>query len=176
MIRNAPSARPRKSLLALFGMVILVAVFLTACGGSDAPEANPPQVDNPGTENETAANPASEESGSDAGEPDDPADDPAVDQSATGDVSFSADVHPILESRCLTCHGGDQIKAGLVMFTYEDLMAGSENGAVIIPGDVENSLLAELIISKKMPKKGPKLNPTQTQTILDWIAQGAQNN
>jgi hypothetical protein len=55
-------------------------------------------------------------------------------------------------------------------------MAGSENGAVIVPGDVENSLLAELIIEQEMPKKGPKLNPVQTQTILNWIAQGAQNN
>jgi len=55
-------------------------------------------------------------------------------------------------------------------------MAGSENGAVVIPGDADNSLLAEQVVSQEMPKRGPKLTPPQVQTILDWINQGALDN
>ena len=93
-----------------------------------------------------------------------------------GEVSFTNDVMPIIQSRCVNCHGGDRIEEGLVFFTYEDIMAGSDNGAVIVPGDVEGSLLVELVASKEMPKRGPKLTPPQVQLISDWVAAGAPNN
>ena len=98
---------------------------------------------------------------------------PAV-QGAT--VSFATDVFPIIQSRCINCHGGDRTEEGLVMLTYADLMAGSDNGPVITPGDAVNSLLAELVSTQKMPKRGPKLTPPQVQVIIDWINQGASNN
>ena len=97
-------------------------------------------------------------------------------EAPAGEVSFANDVMPIVQSRCINCNGGDRIEEGLVFFTYEDVMAGSDNGPVVIPGDVENSLLVELVASKEMPKRGPKLTPPQVQLITDWVAAGAQNN
>ena len=94
----------------------------------------------------------------------------------TATVSFSADVLPILQSRCFNCHGGNEVEEGLNMTTFAGLMAGSENGPVIVPGDSANSLLAELVISQEMPKRGPKLTPPQVQIIVDWINQGALEN
>jgi hypothetical protein len=91
-------------------------------------------------------------------------------------VSFTNDVMPIIQSRCINCHGGDRTEEGLVMRTYEELMAGSENGQVIVPGDVVNSLLVELVTTQKMPKRGPKLTPSQVQLITEWVAAGAPNN
>ena len=91
-------------------------------------------------------------------------------------VSFVNDVMPIIQGRCVKCHGGDRIEEGLLMRTYEEIMAGSENGPVIVPGDVGNSKLVELITSQKMPKRGPKLTPPQVQLITDWVAAGALNN
>jgi mono/diheme cytochrome c family protein len=91
-------------------------------------------------------------------------------------VSFANDVLPIIESRCVNCHGGDRIEEGLVMLSYNDLLAGSENGPVIVPGDPANSLLVELVTSQKMPKRGPKLTPPQVQIITEWVAAGAPNN
>jgi len=95
---------------------------------------------------------------------------------ANASVSFVNDVMPIIESRCVNCHGGQRTEEGLVMRSYEDMMAGSDNGPVIVPGDVANSLLVELIAAQKMPKKGPKLTPPQVQIITDWVAAGALNN
>jgi hypothetical protein len=91
-------------------------------------------------------------------------------------ISFVNDVMPILRSRCWNCHGGDRTEEGLNLITYDNLMAGSENGPVIVPGDADNSLLAEQVVSQEMPKRGPKLTPLQVQIILDWINQGALNN
>ena len=62
------------------------------------------------------------------------------------------------------------------MRSYEEILAGSDNGPVIVPGDVENSLLVELVASKEMPKSGPKLTPPQVQIITNWVAAGAPNN
>ena len=62
------------------------------------------------------------------------------------------------------------------MKTYADLMAGSNNGPVILAGNAGNSLLVELIATQKMPKKGPKLTREQIQLIVDWVNQGALDN
>jgi hypothetical protein len=62
------------------------------------------------------------------------------------------------------------------MRTYAEIMAGSENGPVIAPGDPGNSLLVELVATQEMPKRGPKLTPPQVQIITEWVAAGAPNN
>ena len=62
------------------------------------------------------------------------------------------------------------------MLTYADIMAGSNNGPVVVPGDAEHSLMAELVATQKMPKRGPRLTPPQVQLIMDWINQGALDN
>ena len=95
---------------------------------------------------------------------------------ASSSVSFTNDVLPILESRCINCHGGNKIEEGLSLRTYGDMMIGSENGPVIVAGYAVNSLLADLVTKQKMPKRGPKLTPPQVQLIVNWINQGAQDN
>jgi hypothetical protein len=52
-------------------------------------------------------------------------------QSTENLVSFSNDVLPIIESRCLNCHGGERREEGLNMTSYAGLLAGSVNGATI---------------------------------------------
>ena len=106
---------------------------------------------------------------------------PATSSSSTGtsvtaNVSFSKDVMPILQSRCISCHGGGQSNRGLSFDTYDTLMAGSNNGLVIVPGDPNNSRLIQLVQSGTMPKRGPKLTPDQIQILIDWILAGALNN
>ena len=91
-------------------------------------------------------------------------------------VSFANDVLPIIQSRCINCHGGDRTEKGLVLKTYTDLMSGSENGPVVTPGDAADSTLVELVTNQKMPKRGPKLTPPQVQLIAEWVNQGALNN
>jgi len=92
------------------------------------------------------------------------------------EVSYSHDIQPILESRCGNCHFGEFTSAELHMDSYESLMAGSENGPVIIAGNANKSLLVKKISTGAMPKRGPQLTPAQIQIIRDWINAGAQDN
>ena len=92
------------------------------------------------------------------------------------EVSYTSNVRPILESRCAKCHMGEFVSEGLDMNTYESLMAGSQNGPVIAPGDADDSLLIQKVVEGTMPKRGPRLTPVQIQTLTDWINAGAPNN
>jgi mono/diheme cytochrome c family protein len=101
---------------------------------------------------------------------------PATEAPAAGGASFANDVMPILANSCQDCHGGKQTKAGLDLKSYDSLMAGSFDGAVILAGNSAESLLVQLVVEGKMPKRGDKLTPEQIQTISDWIDAGALNN
>jgi mono/diheme cytochrome c family protein len=93
-----------------------------------------------------------------------------------GAVSYSRDVQSIFNQICVKCHGGDETKEGLSLKSYADVMAGSNNGPVITPGDAANSFLIQQVVNGKMPKQGPRLLPAQIRTLSDWVAAGALNN
>lgn len=88
-------------------------------------------------------------------------------------ISFRNNVQPIFAARCVACHGGTN---GLFLDTYDNVMKGGVNGAVVIPGNVYNSRLAYYVYSGYMPFRNTPLTSTEIQTILDWIASGAPNN
>jgi mono/diheme cytochrome c family protein len=151
---------------------LLASIILGACGNqapAEPADASPPQSSDPEPAPATEVLPESK-----TGETEEPAEDSA--DTPAGEVSFANDVLPIIESRCVKCHGGDRIEEGLLMRTYDEILAGSDNGAILVPGDVEGSLLVELVATKEMPKRGPKLTPPQVQLISDWVAAGAPNN
>jgi len=91
-------------------------------------------------------------------------------------ASFAGDVLPVLERRCLQCHGGERVENGFSTQSHETLLEGSWNGAVIVPGDAEGSYLVDLIVSGEMPKRGPRLLPAEIEKITAWIEAGAPKN
>jgi hypothetical protein len=91
-------------------------------------------------------------------------------------VSFSADVLPLLESRCARCHGTGRAEAGLSLTSYADLVAGSRSGPVIVADDASASLLVELIVSGAMPRRGPQMLPSEIEIISAWVDAGALDN
>ncbi|MBK9927592.1 MAG: hypothetical protein IPP66_20165 [Anaerolineales bacterium] len=156
--------------------LILIAGLISACGSqptaTQAPASQPTEApvvasEMPASPTETVATPAPTEEPTQA--PTEPASDAAT-------VSFANDIAPILTGRCVNCHGGDRVEEGLNLKSYADLMAGSDNGTVVTPGDADNSLLVELLATNKMPKRGPKLTPPQVQLVIDWVNQGALDN
>jgi hypothetical protein len=91
-------------------------------------------------------------------------------------VSFANNVLPIFEQHCTKCHGGNEPKEGLRLTSHAEVMAGSMNGSVIEPGDVENSYLIDQVVSGRMPKEGPKLTPAEIEIITAWVEAGAPDN
>jgi hypothetical protein len=67
-------------------------------------------------------------------------------------------------------------KGGFSMNTRESLIAGSEDGPVVKPGDAANSLLLEVILSddksERMPPKGPRIPADQVEILRQWIDGG----
>jgi hypothetical protein len=173
----------RKQMKSKLLIFILIAGLLTACGSqpTEAPAALPTEEPAPATLAPTDP-PAPTEAAATPSEV--PAEQPTVEPTAvptsgpvgSTTVSFSKDILPILKSRCQNCHGGDRIEEGLLIGSYGELMAGSANGPVIVPGDAQGSLLVELVSTLEMPKRGPKLTPPQIQLIVDWVNQGALDN
>ena len=89
-------------------------------------------------------------------------------------VSFNADVLPIFDQKCAACHGS---MGGWDAASYEAVMTTGDNAPVVIPGDDENSLLAQKILGTHtegdiMPPGG-KMPDSMINPILNWIHSGA---
>jgi len=168
------SPNNRKPFTVALLVALSAAIVLAACG---APAATQPAA---APTNSASPVPAATESP--ATVPAKPSAAPAeptavpTEPQASGSVSFSQDLVPIFEEFCIKCHGGEETEKGLDMKTHTALLAGSERGAVIVPGDADGSRLAQLILNGKMPKRGPKPSAEQIQLIINWINAGAQNN
>ena len=91
-------------------------------------------------------------------------------------VSFAKDVKPILDQKCVKCHGGEKTEAQLSYKTYEDLMKGSENGPVVKPGSAADSDFVKLVVNGKMPKRATQLPANEIKILTDWVNAGAPNN
>jgi mono/diheme cytochrome c family protein len=96
---------------------------------------------------------------------------------AEGEVSFSADVLPILDAKCNMCHG---TLGGWNGTTYRSVLDSGDNSPVLIPGDPVRSLLGQKLLGAQtqgtvMPPGG-KMDAADIQMILDWITAGALDN
>ena len=92
---------------------------------------------------------------------------------------FEATIRPTLDATCVACHNEQKRKAGLSLVDGESIMAGSENGEVVVAGDVANSELVRrlrlpLDDDDHMPPEG-KRQPSEAEiaAIETWIMDGA---
>ncbi len=107
-------------------------------------------------------------------------------------VSFSGDIQPLFDQICAICHsvGGFADIQGIDVKLTSDRSFGTTVNqpsvqdptlTVVVPGDLEGSLLFQKIstdnppVGSRMPLGG-RLNQGQIDLIRDWIEQGALNN
>ena len=98
---------------------------------------------------------------------------------ATGDekVSFVNDIAPTIVNLCTGCHGANNPEAGLSVVTFESLMRGSENGRVIIPGNLDGSKLWRLVGAgdqPRMPQGQARITREFHANLRVWIEEGAK--
>jgi YHS domain-containing protein/mono/diheme cytochrome c family protein len=104
-----------------------------------------------------------------------------TDQSATQPVltRFAAEVRPILETRCVSCHGPSKAKGGLRLDSPEQIEDGGMNGPILLAGDPSASeLIRRLHLpeddDERMPPPGKTpLTPQQIEILEAWIRDGA---
>lgn len=98
----------------------------------------------------------------------------------TGGNSFYAlHIHPVLDSKCESCHGSGSAKADLRVDSYDALMRGGKDGAVIVAGKPEASMLLSRVTLQPsdphfMPAEGrTPLTSEEVSWIRAWIRAGA---
>ena len=98
----------------------------------------------------------------------------AFDDDGKPTATFESSVKAVLQKRCAECHSGDEPDEGLRLTEANGIAAGSQSGAVIVPGNLDESLLWRRIESDSMPPEGSAdLTPDEKRIVRDWIKQGA---
>lgn len=90
---------------------------------------------------------------------------------------FEKDVLPIFTKYCFNCHGKSSPQLGLDLRSARLAMRGSQNGAVIVAGSPEKSLLWKKVSSREMPlaQFKLKLSDAELEIIRKWIEAGAHS-
>ena len=94
-------------------------------------------------------------------------------------VDYSTDVKPIINSKCITCHGGVKAKGGFSLLFREDALAKTESGKyAIVPGKPDESEMIRRINyndpEERMPYKHEPLSKEEISILTRWVRQGAK--
>jgi hypothetical protein len=88
---------------------------------------------------------------------------------------FEKNVRPVLAAKCQSCHGPKRQQGGLRLDSRAALLKGSDNGAVLVPGEANKSALIRVIRydgEVQMPPKG-KLPDKVIADLTEWVKLGA---
>ncbi len=92
-------------------------------------------------------------------------------------VSFVVDVAPLIDSKCLGCHGTNNPRAGLSLVNFAGWKKGGQAGPLLIPGSANQSLIIARLMAPEgqgqMPQRGGPLAREEIETIANWVNQGA---
>lgn len=105
----------------------------------------------------------------------------AAEDEAARPEFYAAKVKPIFEANCARCHGGMNHRGGLNLDTREGMLKGGHDGAVVVPGDPDRSLLVRLMrhqgpANDPMPMPPPpraKVADAEIEVVARWVKAGA---
>ena len=155
-------------------LLLALALSATACG-EENDDTNAPEGD---ADTDTDAD-ADADSDADA--------DADADADSDVQVSHAAEIQPIWDLHCSSCHGGGAPSSGLDLSgdAWDDLVgapSGQARMALVTPGDVGASYLAYKLRGTQadasgsgvqMPRGGAPLDEATLDLIETWIAEGA---
>ncbi|HLV85913.1 MAG TPA: c-type cytochrome domain-containing protein [Candidatus Sulfotelmatobacter sp.] len=102
----------------------------------------------------------------------------ASDAAYVGSV-YMQTIHPILDAKCVACHGSNKEQGGLRLDFYDLLMKGGSDGSVIAVRSPDQSLLLQRVTLSPsdrhfMPAEGrTPLSPTEIAALRAWVLAGA---
>ncbi len=92
-------------------------------------------------------------------------------------VDFDREIRPLLQERCIECHGEKKQKGELRLDAKFYAFKGGHDGPAIVAGKTDKSPLYQRIIhtddKERMPPKSDPLTPSQIKAIQTWIESGA---
>lgn len=93
--------------------------------------------------------------------------------------AYMRKIHPILDAKCVACHGASKDQSGLRLDLYELMMRGGRDGTVIAPRNPDHSLLLQRVTLSPsdrhfMPAEGrTPLTADELAVLRAWILAGA---
>ena len=93
-------------------------------------------------------------------------------------VSFTLEIKPLIEARCVNCHHAGALFGELNLENRELAFKPRAKGPVITPGDPGKSPFYVVLTlpegdKKAMPPTGHRISAEETALIKRWIEQGA---
>ena len=89
---------------------------------------------------------------------------------------FVESILPLLESKCLSCHGREKQEGGLRLDSLAAATTGGDSGPAIVPGNLAKSLFIKAISFRdpdlQMPPR-QKLADKDIELLTNWIQSGA---
>lgn len=94
-------------------------------------------------------------------------------------VDFSADIKPIINKKCISCHGGVKKQGGFSLLFREEALAKTKSGKyAIVPGKPgESEMIRRLTLDdpeERMPYQHPALDKDEIRLLTRWVDQGAK--
>ena len=93
-------------------------------------------------------------------------------------VTFLRNIRPILENKCVSCHGAERQKGKLRLDTRIAALKGGDSGPAMVPGNAEKSLMYHSTSLDEsdddhMPAKGEPLTDSELSDLKTWLNNGA---
>jgi hypothetical protein len=93
-------------------------------------------------------------------------------------IDFNSQVKPILNNKCISCHGGVKREANFSLLFRQEALEVAESGKkAIVPGDPNHSELVRRITERdpeeRMPYKKDPLSKQEIKILTQWIEEGA---
>ena len=95
------------------------------------------------------------------------------------EIDYNTQVKPIINKKCISCHGGVKQEAGFSMLFEEEALGITESGKpAILPGNPDESELIKRIThsdpNERMPYKHEALSKDEIDILRQWIKEGAK--
>lgn len=88
---------------------------------------------------------------------------------------FEKSVRPILVQHCYECHAADEDNGGLLLDSREGVLKGGDNGAAVVAGKPDESLMIEAIRYRNRDLQMPPMNrlkDSEIATLVKWVEMG----
>lgn len=94
-------------------------------------------------------------------------------------IDYNTQVKPILNKRCISCHGGVKASGGFSLMTREDALLPTESGKpAIVPSHPEASEMIHRLLTndeeERMPYQKEALPKDEINILKRWIKEGAK--
>lgn len=91
-------------------------------------------------------------------------------------IDFAAHIQPILQSKCVECHGPTMISGGVRFDQRAGVASGGYSQQPLLGGTLETNEIYKRVASKdpsyRMPKGKPALSPEEVSLFRRWVETG----